>query len=136
MLFLSKNGITRDLGCCRDDCGRFYDGVAVDVAKIAHEGVMSDYGTAGDKRGGRHGRVGLHHGEGFHATAHLELSQGAHISRRVHENRRSDTVVTQFFDEIATNFGVSDGYETVMVAGGEFFDVSGRADDGDSFRTA
>jgi len=97
---------------------------------------MSDYGPAGDKRGGRYGRVGLHHGEGFHATTHLELCRRTHVSRGVDENCWGDAVVTQLFDEVAANFGVADGHEAVMVAGGEFFDVCGRADDGDSFRTA
>ena len=113
----------------RDIGGRIHHGVAVHVAKFAHNGVVADYGPAGNEGRFFDSCPGLHGGVGFYATTLLELGARAHVCRGVHESRGGHFVLQKLFGKAVAQFGVPDGHETVGVFRGELFDILEGADE-------
>ena len=129
-LFLAIHGIAGNLGARGDNRKRFHHGVAVHVAELADKGVVADYGPARNKRCGSNHGARLHSGVGFYTAALLELRTGAHVCRRVHENRGGNAVVAQLLGKLAAQFRIPDGHKAVAVIGGKLLDVAGSAHDG------
>ena len=112
----------------RDIVGRIHHGAAVHVAVFAHNGIVADYGPAGNEGRFFDSCPGLYGGIGFNAAALLELGARAHVCRGVHENRGGNVVLQELLGELAAQFRVPDGHESVMVVGGELREVIEGAD--------